>query len=181
MKGSNRNTLSGGITLSYRVKNFIFRNKLVIDYNSSNDSPYGSFNQYYRMNPYSRLYDTTGNYVRTYSYTDNSGKSAQYYNPLYNTTLNTIYNSTYTNITNDFYMEWQILESLKMTGRFGIVRKTTTADIFKPANHTDFVNIADEFRRGSYSQSNGKHTDISADLGLQWSKQIDKHLVFLNG
>ncbi|MGM9698209.1 MAG: SusC/RagA family TonB-linked outer membrane protein [Prevotella sp.] len=181
MKGSNRNTFSGGITLSYRVKDFIFRNKLTIDYNSSNNSPYGTFDQYYRMNPYSRLYDTTGNYIRTYDYTNNSGETAQYTNPLYNTTLNTIDNSTYTNITNDFYMEWQILESLKMTGRFGIVRKTTTADIFKPANHTDFVSTTDEFRRGSYSQSNGKHTDISADLGLQWSKQIEKHLVFLNG
>ena len=127
------------------------------------------------------LKDATGNYIRAYNYTDNNGESAQYSNPLYNTTLNTIDNNTYTNITNDFYMEWQIMESLKMTGRFGIVRKTTTADIFKPANHTDFVNTTDEFRRGSYSQSNGKHTDISADLGLQWSKQIDKHLVFLNG
>ncbi len=181
MKGSDRSTFSGGITLSYRVKNFIFRDKLTIDYNSSNDSPYGSFSQYYRMNPYSRLYDANGNYIRSYDYTDNKGASAQYSNPLYNTTLNTINNNTYTNITNDFYMEWQILESLKMTGRFGIVRKTTTADIFKPANHTDFINTTDEFRRGSYSQSNGKHTDISADLGLQWSKQIDKHLVFLNG
>ena len=181
MKGSSRNTFSGGVTLSYRVKDFIFRNKLTIDYNSSDNSPYGTFDQYYRMNPYSRLYDTTGNYIRTYDYTNNSGETAQYTNPLYNTTLNTIDNNTYTNITNDFYMEWQIMESLKMTGRFGIVRKTTTTDIFKPANHTDFVNTTDEFRRGSYSQSNGKHTDISADLGLQWSKQIDKHLVFLNG
>lgn len=181
MKGSNRNTFSGGVTLSYRVKNLIFRDKLTIDYNKSNNSPYGSFGQYYQMNPYSRLYDSYGNYIRSYDYTDSSGQSAQYTNPLYNTTLNTIDNSTYTNITNDFYLEWQILENLKMTGRFGIVRKTTTADIFKPANHTDFVNTTDEFRRGSYSQSNGKHTNINADLGLQWSKQMDKHLVFVNG
>ncbi|MDE7074917.1 MAG: carboxypeptidase-like regulatory domain-containing protein, partial [Odoribacter sp.] len=42
MKGSNRNTFSGGITLSYRIKDLIFRNKLTIDYNDSNESPYGT-------------------------------------------------------------------------------------------------------------------------------------------
>lgn len=40
MKGSNRNTFSGGITLSYRLNNLVFRNKLSVDYNSSNNSPY---------------------------------------------------------------------------------------------------------------------------------------------
>ena len=181
MKGSDRNNFSGGITLSYRVKNLIFRNKLSIDYNDSNNSPYGTFDEYYRMNPYSRLYDDNGNLVKSYTYTNNAGQTATYYNPLYNTTLNTKDNSTYTNITNNFYMEWQILESLKMTGRFGIVRKTTTADQFKPANHTDFINQTDEFRRGSYYQENGKYTDINADLGLQWSKEFNKHLIFVNG
>jgi TonB-linked SusC/RagA family outer membrane protein len=180
MKGSDRNTFSGGITLSYRVKSLIFRNKLTIDYNKSNNSPYGEFSTYYNMNPYSRIYQD-GQMVRTYQYMDNSGEQGIYYNPLYNTTLNTIDESTYTNITNDFYMEWQILESLKATGRFGIVRKTTTRDIFKPANHTDFINVTDEFRRGSYYKSNGTYTDISADLGLQWSKEIKKHLFFVNG
>ncbi len=46
MKGSTRNTFSGGITLSYRVKDLIFRNQLTIDYNSSDESPYGSFSDY---------------------------------------------------------------------------------------------------------------------------------------
>lgn len=181
MKGSDRSTFSGGITLSYRVKSLVFRNKLTIDYNNSNNSPYGLFSEYYKMNPYSRLYDADGNLIRSYTYRGNGGTANQYYNPIYNTTLNTIDNSTYTNITNNFYLEWQIAEALKLTGRFGLVRKTTTKDVFKPANHTAFITTTDEFRRGSYEQANGKHTDISADLGLQWSKLMGKHLVFVNG
>ena len=35
-------------TISYRVNKFIFRNQLTIDYNSSNNSNYGSFAQYYQ-------------------------------------------------------------------------------------------------------------------------------------
>lgn len=63
MKGSTRNTFSGGITLSYRVKDLIFRNQLTIDYNSSDESPYGSFSDYAQMNPYSRLYDENGSLI----------------------------------------------------------------------------------------------------------------------
>ena len=181
MKGSDRQTFSGGVTLAYRVKNLQFRDKLTIDYNKSNNSPYGSFQNYYQMNPYSRLYDQNGQLIRSYSYTDNTGRSSDYANPLYNSMLNTFDRTDYTNITNDFYLEWFITEQLKLTGRFGIVNKKSGADLFKPANHTDFVNQSDAFRRGSYMQSNGSTTDISADLGLQWSKMWQKHLVFVNG
>ncbi|MBQ6910690.1 MAG: TonB-dependent receptor plug domain-containing protein, partial [Bacteroidales bacterium] len=83
MKGSDRNTFSGGITLAYRIKNFQFRDKLTVDYNKSHNSPYGTFDQYYQMNPYSRLRDESGELIRSYSYMNNSGESAAYYNPLY--------------------------------------------------------------------------------------------------
>ena len=181
MKGSDRQTFSGGVTLAYRVKNLQFRNKLTIDYNKSNNSPYGTFDQYYRMNPYSRLYDSYGQLVRSYSYTDNTGKSSDYSNPMYNSTLNTFDRTNYTNITNDFYIEWFINEEWKATGRFGIVNKKSGSDLFKPANHTDFVEQTDAFRRGSYTMGNGTNTDISADIGVQWSKLWAKNLLFING
>lgn len=180
MKGSKRNTFSGGITLSYRVKKLEFRNKLTIDHNSADESPYGSFAQYALMNPYSRIYDTDGSMVKVYNYTGTNG-SVSAYNPLYNTTLNTINNSKYTTITENFYTEWQVLESLKLTGRFGLVHKTTTSDLFKPANHTDFISTTDVFAKGSYQKGDGSYTDISADLGANFGKQWGKHLVFLNG
>ncbi len=181
MKGSDRNNFSGGVTLAYRVKNLQFRDKLTIDYNNSHNSPWGTFDQYYQMNPYSRLYDVNGNLIQSYSYMNNSGEAGAYYNPIYNTTLNTFDKTGYTTITNDFYLEWYINEQLKFTGRFGIINKHSTGDEFKPANHTDFLNTTDVFRKGSYTQMNGSNTDISADLGLQWSKQWDEHLVFVNG
>ncbi|MCR5131661.1 MAG: SusC/RagA family TonB-linked outer membrane protein [Prevotella sp.] len=178
MKGSDRQTFSGGVTLSYRVRNLQFRNKLTIDHNKSENSPYGTFDLYARMNPYSRLYDENGDLVQSYGYLSDG---SSFYNPIYNTTLNTFDRTGYTTITNDFYLEWYINEQLKLTGRFGIIDKHSTGDTFKPANHTDFLRTTDVFRKGSYSQLNGKNTDISADLGLQWSKQMDKHLVFING
>ena len=58
MKGSNRNTLSGAVTLAYRWKGLSVRNKLDVDYNESNNSPWGTFDQYCQLNPYSRIYNT---------------------------------------------------------------------------------------------------------------------------
>lgn len=142
MKGSTRNTFSGGITLSYRVKDLIFRNQLTIDYNSSDESPYGSFSDYAQMNPYSRLYDENGSLIQSYTY------------------------------TNNFYLEWQIKPNLRFTGRLGFVRQTNTADQFKPANHTDFINETDEFAKGSYYKLNGTSTNINADANLSYSVQL---------
>lgn len=180
MKGSDRNTFSGAMTMAYRVKGFLFRNKLTIDYNNSNNSPYGDFNTYYQMNPYSRLYDENGFLIKSYSYMNATGSNGIYYNPLYNTTLNTKDNSTYTTITDNFYAEWQATDDIRVIGRFGIVNKQSTADIFKPANHTDFINQSNVYRKGSYRQTNGKNTDINADLGLSFGHQWGKHLVFAN-
>ena len=40
--------------------------------------------------------------------------------------------------------------------------------------------MTDVYRKGTYNQSNGKYTDINAELGAQYSKQIGKHLIFSN-
>ncbi|MBP1617127.1 MAG: TonB-dependent receptor plug [Bacteroidetes bacterium] len=182
MKGSDRNTFSGGVTLAYRSsKNFLFRNKLIVDYNSSNESPWGAFSSYAAMNPYSRIYNDDGSVTKSYNYTDNNGTAGTYFNPIYNTTLNTINNTSYTNITNNLYLEWQLADNLKLTGRLGIFRKLTTEDVFKSADHTDFATYTDEYRKGSYYQANGKHLNLNADAGVSYSLTKDKHLLFFNG
>lgn len=43
MKESFRDNFNGGINLSYKTSNLLFRNSLTIGYNKSQESPYGSF------------------------------------------------------------------------------------------------------------------------------------------
>ena len=61
MKGSDRTTISGGVSLSYRREKFLFRNQTTITSNVANDSPYGSFSEYAALNPYYTPYDQYGN------------------------------------------------------------------------------------------------------------------------
>lgn len=180
MKGSDRTTFQGGVTLSYRIKNFQFRNKLSVTYNEANDSPYGSFYTYTIMNPYSRLYDENGHLIQSYEYETGGSVTT---NPIWNSTINTVNLTKYTDITNNFYVEWNPLTNLKLTGRLGLTKKSTSIDDFKPASHTDFVNYAgdDLYRKGSYMKSEGDNFNINGDLGVSYSLQLNKHLVFFNG
>ncbi|PTN05929.1 SusC/RagA family TonB-linked outer membrane protein [Mangrovibacterium marinum] len=176
MKGSDRETFAGGITLTYRKKNILFRNRLAVTYNESNNSPYGTFSQYALMNPYSRLYDENGNMVQSYNY--NGTLEA---NPIWNTTINTTDRSTYTDISNNFYGEWTVRQGLKVVGRLGVSAKESRTDLFKPASHTDFLNYTDVLKKGSYVQSNGRTHYINGDMGVNYSFVKGKHLLFTNG
>lgn len=85
MKDSDRNTFSGTLTLSYVLKNVIFQNQMILDYNNSSESKYGSFSEYAKMNPYWVPTDENGECIPIY--TTMLGNEVP--NPLYNATLNT--------------------------------------------------------------------------------------------
>lgn len=177
MKGSGRNTLSGGVTLSYRTEKFLFRNKLTILDNKSNDSPYGSFDLYAALNPYNAIYDEEGkinsswsNLVTEYNYWED-GK------------INTRFEERYTTITENFYAEWQVRDNLRLTARFGLTKTDKDNERYTPAEHTDFVTYTSEERlalRGRYYVQQRKDNSISGDLGVAYSVNLDKHVLFLN-
>ena len=176
MKGSDRRTISGNITLSYRMDNLIFRNQLTVDGNVANNSPYGDFSEYSRMNPYWRIHDENGNLIKQY---DNGT-----YNPIYNSTLNSKNQSKYTLITENFYAEWNILPTLKLTGRFGFTKQSSSSDVFVPASNTRYASILPSspqyLERGQYDQSHGSARTIQADFGVNYSLTKGKHLMFAN-
>ena len=91
MKGSDRSTLSGMVTLSYRYKTLLFRNNLSVDNNKAYNSPYGLFSTFSEMNPYLRIYDEKGALIKDYG--------NNLYNPLYNATIGTKDYSSYTGVT----------------------------------------------------------------------------------
>ena len=51
MKESFRRTFNGGINLSYKTSDLIFRNQLTIGLNKAQESPHGTFDQYVKLNP----------------------------------------------------------------------------------------------------------------------------------
>ena len=106
MKGSNRNTFSGGVTLSYRYNNIMLKNSFSVTYNKGENSPYGSFSEYTSMNPYYRCWDDDGNVIKILGERLGTYQNTNVYNPVWNATINTKDFSEYTQFVNNFYVEW---------------------------------------------------------------------------
>lgn len=180
MKGSSRNTVSGAVTLSYRTRNWQFRNIIDVVFNKGTESPWGNFGDYTRMNPYFRPADVNGNITRI------AGESliigGPVGNPMWNATINTKDFDRYSQINNNFYAEYQATRELKLTGRVGYSNQESTGELFYPASHTAFLGYttADLIRRkGQYIYTDGRRTNISTDLFAGYSKSFADHLLYL--
>lgn len=186
MKGSDRNTVAGGLTFSYRYKKLMLRDNLEVTYNKANNSPWGSFSEYTSMNPYYRPYDDDGNLIKSYQYNQKGVflNEATIVNPMWNAFIRTKDFSDYAQVNNNFYAEYRFTEAFKLVGRLGIMYQNNNAEVFHPASHTDFVDYTtDELmkRRGRYTYTDGKAHRFTADINANYSHTFaDKHLIFLN-
>ncbi|MDD6507682.1 MAG: SusC/RagA family TonB-linked outer membrane protein [Prevotellaceae bacterium] len=183
MKGSDRKTFTGGFTLSYRYKNLMFRNQFNTTLNRSDDSPYGSFSDYVELNPYWSPYDEQGNIKQIAGSTGGGGLvGITKGNPLWNATIGTKNFSKYTSLTDNLYVEWQVLPTLKLMGRLGLSKTENNREDFYPASHTMFLDYSDDrfFEKGSYSKLNGESSSFTADITANYSLQIKKHGIYLN-
>lgn len=184
MKGSGRTNIQGNLNLSYRRNKILFRNIMTITSNKSSDSPFGSFNDYVKMNPYWRATDyKTGATLR---WADDGNYIP---NPMYDAEIGTFSTQSYLEFVNNFEVEYRFTDYLKVVGRVGVSSKRNSADEFLPANHSiystyEYLNpsTSDETkaRRGSYRLDNGMGSTLKGDINAQYSRNIGKSSVFVN-
>jgi len=181
MKDSYRRNISGSVNMSYRYKNVIFRNIMTAVSNQGEESPWGSFDAYAKMNPYWRSNDAvTGMLLR---WAEPSTYTA---NPMYDATIGTKNTSSYLDFLNNFYVELRPTQYIKVTGRLGVSAKRSSADEFLPSNHSTFstssymTNENLKMRRGSYRLDNGKSSSFSGDVNASYTRDIRKHYISAN-
>ena len=193
MKGSDRSTISGALSLQYRHNKFLFRNQLTITSNKANDSKYGSFDEYTRLNPYYSPYDEYGNLVENifpHIEKSNSVSTNAWFeqisfeaNPLWNAKLNTLLQNKYIDVTNNFDLQWFVTTGLKATARFGLTEKRSRKDNFYPANHLKFHDYVEDraLEKGSYELEQGQQSDLSGKLDIQYNKNFKEvHSAYIN-
>ena len=178
MKDSYRRTFSGSAQVTYRKDKFQFRDIARIASNSTQDSPYGTFSEYARMNPYVPAYNEDGTPLK---HSTGSGVNAKY-SPLYNATTNPKKQTSYLQFSNNFYVEYMPIEGLKLTGRLGITTQRSDADTYYSYLHGNFAGTAygEDYKRGSYQVNSGKSTTLSTDVYANYTKTIKKHTFFAN-
>ena len=170
MRGSGRDNLGVGVQLQYRYKTLKFMNDLTYSHMKMTDSPYGDFSEYTWLNPYYYPYDENGNVKQVlYTFADES----QALNPMYNATLGTKSEKAYDDFINNFSLEWDIVEGLKLKSKISLNKKNMTSDNFKPSEHTDFYK--EEVYKGSYTKTVSDYFSYDASVTLAFTKRLDKH------
>lgn len=174
MKNSDRETLNGTMSVEYRLKSLSVRNQVSINYNNQNN-PYHDFSTYASLNPYWRKYDTNDNPVKEFK----SVRSG-IYNPLWDDQWKAYDKSNYTEITDNFDLDWTILQGMRLVGRFNFTKTTTNSESFRSPYLTEFNN-SDKDEKGSYTKGLDKNFTMGGDLNLSYSHAIaDKHIFFYN-
>ncbi|MDD5895847.1 MAG: SusC/RagA family TonB-linked outer membrane protein [Prevotellaceae bacterium] len=182
MRESGRERMGIGVELQYIHKNVTFRNQMTFSNVNAKNSPYGSFADYTKINPYCKVRNADGSYIYQVDIDDRtvpSFWSDPVYNPLYNTTLNYRDESAYNDLTNQFGVDWHIVDGLRLKGTFAFTVQNTSSDVFKSGKHTDFASFTgDDFdRRGSYVATKGDVFNYDGNIVLSYFKQLGKHVI----
>lgn len=185
MRGSERDNYQGGVYLSYRKNNLMFKNDLQVGYNNANNSPYGDFSIYAGMNPYNK---PSENGLPMPLFQDDlaPGFNQQYNrNPLYDAGLNTRDNESYLEFRNNFSLEWKIKDIWTVMARFGIGTQTNKSEYFLSAKHSKFADMGDPvsspenyMRRGEFKLENRRMFDYSGDVNIRYGQSWRKHSVY---
>ena len=173
MKGDNRRNLGVNFSLNYHL-----RNKLTLSYknsfslNRSIDSPYGSYAQYSRMNPYLPMTDEDGEYYKYYTFNPFSTSGTKVSNPLYEATLSSFSKSQTQSWTNSLSGRWNITKELYVTGQANLGLSWSKADTYESPDMAKYENskLAD---KGRYSLATGNGLSTDGKIVINYGKSLD--------
>ena len=163
MKGDFHQTYGIGFYFSYNVAE-----KLNLNYRSnwtetdSKNSPYGSFADFVKINPYDAPKDEYGNW--------NESLSFGFRNPLYDATTGGFSKSTIKNFTNSLGARWDIIKNLYATGTFSYTQSNTQSDVYDSPTSSTWSDKLEKSQKGSYTITGSKGNSWSLTYALNYSK-----------
>ena len=178
MQKSNRNVTGAGFYVDYRIGKFQVKNKVTFTFGSSNDVPFNSFSDYSHLNPYLRIYDEDGNYLRKLE--SFAGYSGTLVNPLYEIhNYNSYDKSDYYEIVDNLLVNWNITKDLRLRLQMSATIKRDNSELYKDPASASYgtANLA---LNGDKSVSSGDSNIIDGTLQLMYNKSIKKHYLNMN-
>lgn len=169
MKGSDRQTYGANIDLSYRRGKLLFSNRVNLSITHSEREP-AEFSLFSRSNPYYRKVEEDGAIQKIFAY-DKEG--AAIVNPLY---LRTILNTNETNslsVTNNFQIDWTVLDFLRLKGNIGLEKSVSKNEVFKSPKHPDYEE-EEKMYKGGYSRGDNESFRYNGQVTLNFGKMFGK-------
>ncbi len=181
MKGQDRTNYQAQFDFSYLLNKLRFSNSARFYQTTANESPYGSFGTYLNMNPYWSPYDAnnqTPYYLEEFVATGDYNYTYNVTNPLYNASLGIINRNKTLGLQNNFNIRYDILPSLFLESRIGIIKEFGSSDNFLPGSHTSFERVTDPAQRGSYTKGQSERLNYEFATFVNFRKNWNKHLLF---
>ena len=183
MKESGRDRFGLGFSLIYRIKDKISI-KTYISYADTHayTSPYGSFSQYAKLNPYERIYNDNGELIPKLSDGDT--------NPLYDALLPNRNFTKDQEFREQLSVDWFICDGLRLKGQMAIVKGETSGEIYKSPFSAEFLKTTynSESRvqeylpiaeRGYLSMTDGASFSYDGNVTLNYNTLVnEKHIIY---
>lgn len=163
MKGDYRHRYNLGFKLDYFLNNvFQISNRTTYAEVSSKDSPYGSFSQYVRMNPYDAMFNADGSV--------NTNLAWDLDNPLHEALLGSYGIDGTRSLSNSTDFRWDINKEFRLTGHFNISSDSGWGEDYKSPDSREFKNETDLSKKGYMYNNSTKGVSYSANLVGAYNK-----------
>ena len=167
MKGSKRDRYSINFRLSYNIdRKLFFNNTTYLNGVQSNDSPYGSFNDFVKLNPYERPYNEDGTFNDSFAYRKR--------NPMRESHLNNINRNDDLNFRNTFNVKWNILEDLRLESNFSISKSIDERTMIKSPESRAFKDTPQIDEKGSVIMQNTRRFDYQGQVTMAYNKVFNE-------
>ena len=183
MKESGRDRFGLGFSLIYRIKDKItIKNYISYAHTHAYNSPYGSFSQYAKLNPYERIYNDNGELIPKLSDGDT--------NPLYDALLRNRNFTKDQEFREQLSVDWFICDGLRLKGQMAIVKGETSGEIYKSPFSAEFLKTTynSESRvqeylpiaeRGYLSMTDGASFSYDGNVTLNYNTLVnEKHIIY---
>ncbi len=178
MKQSDRSVTGAGFYIDYRIGRFQVKNKVTFTLGNNSDVPFNTFSDYSHLQPYMRVYDAEGNYLRQLE--SFGGYSGSLVNPLYEINHYKSYDrSQYMEVVDNLLFNWDITRDLRMRLQMSATIKRSKSDLFKDPSSASYGN-GNLSMNGDKSTSSGDNNTIDGTLQLMYNKNIKKHNINVN-
>lgn len=183
MKGSERNTWGGNLEVRYQSSNkkLIVNNSTNINGGKAIESPYGAFSTWVNTIPYFRKYNEEGGIDKYLQYVDGLGSTLNTSpitqnipNPLYNAGLNSKDYSNFFNVSNDLYVQYEIMDNWRVKGGVTLGRSQDKYVKFIPSDHTDFEEV-EQLKKGLYTDRDAWSWNYRVYANTSYSRTFNEY------
>lgn len=168
MKDDYRHRYNLGFKLEYHAQDKLtLSNRSTYNEIDIKQTPYGSFTQYTKMNPYDRIYDEFGK--------PNTKLSWNMDNPLYEATLGNYDVSKEKTFSNTTDIRWEINKLFRITGNFNISVSDQSGETYYSPDSQKFKTETDISKKGSLTLASGNGVSYSGNLTGAFNKMTDNN------